>query len=239
MRGTKLRMSMIVVAVALVGAALPSAVEAQVSEGAYFFEDFDDYTAGSGIMGQGGWDTWDSDPSVDAFVSNAQAFTSPNSLEIQGSQDVIHQFAYNSGHWYVYAKVYVPSNQTGDLFFIILNRYGHGAPDNNWSVQVRFSVYDGLVTNVGGTDNPGTGTLPLVTGQWTYLEVDINLDTGMYSVYYQDQLLETMSWSISGDLAISAFDLFSDGDPGTLAGYFDNIYLDTEVPVELTSFSVE
>src|SRR5262245_51882650 len=94
-----------ILAVILCAAAMPARVEAQ-----FFFEDFDSYTAGSSIAGQGGWETWDNNPAADTTVSAAHSFSAPNSLFDAGAADIVHQFTgVNSGLWYFKARTYIPS----------------------------------------------------------------------------------------------------------------------------------
>ncbi len=215
--------------------AVPGIVQAQ-----YFFESFDTYTAGSTIAGQGGWETWTGDPGANTIVVNSFSHSAPNSLAVSGTADIVHQFAgVNTGIWYAKAQTYVPSNQTGDLYFIILNRYdgacaAAGACD--WSVQLRMTASVGLAVNEGGTGVPGTGSTALLTNQWVEVVVEINLTTNQYSIWYNGVLLDILPWTSTGDLNVAAFDLFSSG---STESYMDDVWLDTTVPVELQSFSIE
>jgi hypothetical protein len=235
--------SMCVVVVMLMLAALPATVEAQ-----YFFENFDSYANNSTIMGQGGWETWGSNPSADTVVTNLQSHSSPNSLYDADSADIVHQFAgLTSGTYWAKVWTYVPSTQTGELFFIILNRYDGGTcagTDCNWSVQLAMcnsgcltaGVAAGTATNVGGSDVAGTGSTALVTDQWVEVVVQIDLDANQYSIWYNNVLLDTLAWTQTGDINIAAFDLFSNSSSES---YMDDVYLDPLYPVELTSFTAE
>lgn len=221
-------LSMIGVAVLVL--AVPATVQAQL-----FFDNFDSYAAGSSIIGQGGWDGWDGG-GWDAFVSSAQAASAPNSLAVSGTADVVQQFSgVSGGTWYAKVKTYVPGGQTGDLFFIILDEYAHGGP-YHWAVQVRLNASEGVVENMGGTDVPGGGIVPIITDQWVEIFVEIYLGTNQYAVSYGGSFLDSQQWTVEGQLAVAAFDLFSDGSSES---YMDDVWLDTEIPVELMSFSVE
>ena len=108
-------------------------------------EDFDSYAAGSGIIGQGGWDGWDGDPIWEAYVSDDQSLSSPNSLRLDATSDVVQQFSgFNSGQYQISAWQYFPSTATGYQYFILLNTYNQGGP-YNWSTQIEFG--DGVVFN--------------------------------------------------------------------------------------------
>lgn len=229
--------------VAAVAFALPATVQAQ-----YFFDDFDGYVTGSTIAGQGGWETWGGNPSANATVVNSQSYSTPNSLAVQGAADIVHQFAsLTTGTWYAKAQTYVPSTQSGELFFIILNRYDGGTcagTDCNWSVQLAMcntgcittGVNPGAATNLGGSDIAGTGSTALLTNQWVEVLVQIDLDANQYSIWYNGIMLDTLGWTVSGDINIACFDLFSNG---STESYMDNVWLDTTIPVELQSFDIE
>ena len=63
-----------------------------------FHDDIDSYAANSQIVGQGGWDEWSA--GAGALVSNVQALSLPNSIDINGPSDLIHIYkGYTSGTW--------------------------------------------------------------------------------------------------------------------------------------------
>jgi hypothetical protein len=228
-----------IAAVTLVAAA-PATVEAQ-----FFSENFDSYLAGSQIGGQGGWELWDNNPAANTTVSNAQSFTSPNSLLIAGGADVVRRFTgVNSGIWYAKARIFVPSTSTGEVWFIMLNRYAPLATNNNWSVQLVSCVsgcttagaLPGMAVNLGGSGNPGTGSAPLITDQWVDVRVEINLTSNTYNLFYNHVLIDTKPWQVGGVNEVGAFDLFSNG---ASQGFMDDIWLDPTIPVELTTFTIE
>jgi hypothetical protein len=222
-------------------AAIPAAADAQI----FFAEDFDTYANGSTIAGQGGWETWDNAPGADTTVTNAQSFTAPHSLAVSGAADIVHQFvganAAASATWFARIQTFVPSTASGDMFFILLNQYAPLGPNNNWSVQVALcrtgciSGTPGMVANLGGSDVAGTATVPLIMDQWVELRVEINFTANTYSVFYNNQLMETLPWQQTGTAQIQAVDLFSQSNT---VGFMDGFYLDETLPVELTGFSV-
>lgn len=220
-------------------AVLPLTLQAQA-----FSDNFDSYATGSTIMGQGGWTTWDGTPAWNTTVTAAQAYSPVNSLLVAGPADIVHTFSgVNSGIRYAKAMTYVPSTQTGEMFFILLN----GWPVVNgvsWSVQVALcragctttGALAGMVVNLGGSEVGGGGSTTLITDQWVELRVEVNLGTNQYSVYYNNVLVDTRQWTSTGPLAIAAMDLFSNA---STESYMDNIWLDTTVPVELQSLTIE
>jgi hypothetical protein len=92
------------------------------------------------------------------------------------------------------------------------------------------------VSNLGGTDVPGTGVVPLLTDQWVELIVEIDFGSNLYTVTYGGAFVDIQQWTTAGLLEVGAFDLFSNGSSES---YMDNVWLDTSIPVELMNFDVE
>jgi hypothetical protein len=184
-------------------------------------DNFDSYATGSQMHGQGGWKGWDNSPAAGALTSNAQALSAPNSVDILGGSDLVHEYSgYTSGQWIYTAWQYVPSNFAGTSYFIMLNTYSDGG-SNNWSVQVQFDSTSGQLLS----DNDGA-TLPLITGQWVEIRIEIDLDTDVQTFYYDDQMLYQKSWadgvSGGGVANIAAVDLFANNASSV---FYDNISL--------------
>ncbi len=223
------------VAFALSLMAAPGVVQAQ-----FFSDSFDSYAAGSTIAGQGGWETWANDPTANAVVVNSHSSSPPNSLDVSGTADIVHQFAgLTTGRWIFKTQTYLPSSQQGDLFLVILNRYdGAGCMGTgcNWSVQLDLcqsgctvlGVNPGFATSMGGTDFPGTGSTPLVTDRWVEVEIEIDLDANQYSIWYNNVLLDTLPWTATGDINIGAINVFSFASSES---YIDDVVLDMDLSI--------
>ena len=177
-------------------------------------ENFDSYTAGSGLFGQGGWTAWDDDITWDSLVSNAQSNSPANSVDINGNSDTVYRFDDNlgtidCGQWTLTAMQFVPTDLAGESYFILLNEYLPGGP-YNWSTQVHFdSVSQTVIADFSGE------TLPLVTGQWVPIQVDIDLQADTQTFTYNGTVLYSATWtdqvSGGGQLQIQAMDLFANG----------------------------
>jgi hypothetical protein len=188
------------------GAAAVLALPALVC--ADWYDDFDSYVAGSGLHGQGGWLGWGGDPTWDAYVSDLFSLSSPNSVEITGNSDIVHEYSgYTTGQWTYTAWQYIPTCFEGLSYFILLNTYG---AVNNWSTQVGFDSTTGMVES----EFEGN-TLPLIYDQWVELRVEIDLDLDTQDIFYGGTLLSSKSWtdgvSGGGALNIGAVDLFANG----------------------------
>jgi len=157
-----------------------------------WFEDFDSYTNGSSIHGQGGWKGWYNNPVFTAYVTDIRCRSSPHSLEIKGQSDPVHEFSgYTSGEWIFTAWQYIPTDFSGWSYFILLSHYEDGGVYelNKWAVQIRFnssgiveSDYDDL-------------QLPLITGRWIELRTEIDLDSDWFEFYYDGDLLVEKKWT--------------------------------------------
>ena len=225
--------------------AIPAQVNAAVQGGIFFTDSFDTYATGSTIAGQGGWETWDNNPAADTTVVATQAFNPPNSLNVSGGADIVHQFAgVTTGTWHARVQTYVPSTQEGEMFFILMNTYVVGTHNNpDWSAQIVFCNINclgngipGTVFSLGGGEVGGGGNIPLILDAWVELHVAIDLDNNMYQAFYGGQLFETQQWTLTNPVRLQAFDLFSNG---STESYMDFTWLDTTVPVQLQMFSVE
>lgn len=190
-------------------------------------DNFDSYATGSQMHGQGGWKGWANDPLAGALTSSAQAHSSPNSVDILGASDLVHEYSgYTSGQWIYTAWQYVPSAFTGQSYFIILNTYNDAGSGLSWSVQVQFDAALNQAINTGFTG----GTLPLLKDQWVELRVEIDLDADTQTFFYNNQALYTGTWtgevSGSGALNIGAVDLFANNASSV---YYDDISLASPV----------
>jgi hypothetical protein len=178
-----------------------------LSASAEWSDDFDSYALGSGLHGQGGWHGWDNNPAADAYISDAYAVSPPHSVNITGAADIVHEYeGYASSVWIYTAWQYVPVDFTGSSYFILLNTYNDAGP-YNWSCEVSFNSAGYIESDFDGAQ------LPLITGQWVEIRVEIDLDNDMQTFYYDGAVLYTKSWteglSGAGALNIAAVDLFA------------------------------
>jgi len=194
-------------------------------------EDFDSYQNGSGLHGQGGWKGWDNDPTFDAFVSDLYARSNPHSVEITPTTDIVHEYSgYDTSGRFTYtAWQYIPTDFQGLQYFILLNTYADGGP-NNWSTQVRFD------SGLGVVESEAEGAqLPLITGDWVQVRTEIDLDLDIQEIYYGGRLLTTKSWtdgvSGDGDLNINAVDLYAHQLPTAI--YYDDLSLRQRCPGDI------
>jgi len=174
------------------------------------------------MHGQGGWKGWGNDAGAGAVVSSSQAKSAPNSVNITGGSDLVHQFNYTSGKWQISINQYVPSSVTsGESYLIFLNKYSD-AGDNNWSIQTVGNLATGIFGESGGSDLAGhTSTLPIVRDAWSTWTLDVDLDNNKVQQYYNGVAFgPEHAWQATGANAIGAIDLFANG---TGPVYYDNL----------------
>ena len=199
-----------------------------------WYDDFDSYTAGSGLAGQSLWEEWTGSSGVDANVDNTQQFTPKNSVLVVANNDVVYDFVNlsggqpSSGVWTASIKTYVPLGATGRGWYILMSSY----PTNlAWAVQTSFDATTGLVED-------GTASRRLRVGRWASLVVSIDLVNNRYDSWYDNHpLAVNKAWAPSGgQQVIAALDLY--GDSGGLSGmHFDDARLEKTAggPLALTS----
>jgi phage baseplate assembly protein gpV len=191
-------------------------------------ENFDSYSNGQFLDGgsdDGGWKGWDNTPSSGAYVTNVQSSSSPQSVDINGATDLVHEYAgYTTGKWIYQCMQYLPTDYDGNSYFILLSDYTDGAGQNNkWALVIRFDSANQIVES-----EADALTLPIITGEWVELRTEIDLDTDWFQFYYDNTLLIEKAWTAcwdnsgTGYLAIDAVDLFANTATSV---YYDDMSL--------------
>lgn len=191
-----------------------------------WIDHFDTYVTGSQMHLQGGWKGWDSSPAAGALTSSTQARSPVNSVDVLAGTDLVHEYTgYTTGTWTYTAWQYIPTGMTGNQYFILLNTYADGGP-NNWSTQVCFNSTAGTVVDDIPGDCSTAGTVNIVFDQWVELRVVIDLDANTQTFFYNGQLVYSDTWTehISGGgvANIAAVDLFANGSTSV---FYDDISL--------------
>jgi hypothetical protein len=201
-------------------------------------EEFDCYDAGHSMHGQSGWRGWDADPTFDAIVTNVEARSLPNSLEVTAASDLVCKFAgYSEGQWQFTAWQYIPSgfqsdgdDQFAGTYLILLNTYADGGPheESDWSVQMNFDSNDGMLKVYHG-DRLNTVDVPYIPDEWIEINIKIDMDIDSCTIYYNGDFVVEYSWTggVLGDgggaLNIGAVDLFANGSTSV---YWDDLSLE-------------
>ena len=196
-------------------------------------DDFDSYTAGSLLHGQGGWEAWDLTIELSPYVSNEKYRSSPNSVEIDYDDegiiwsDIIHMFyGVNSDQWTITAWWFLPEEFVGVSNFVLHNKYEHGVHEFPRDTSVvlqadgQFDVIDDLHT---------LENLPLIRGEWIEIRIEIDFDLDTYDAYYNSTLLSSASWTRGeGQKNLACINLCNDGEVSNVT-YFDDINIEGDV----------
>lgn len=199
--------------------------------GGPFSEDFDSYAAGDQMHGVNGWKGWGNDVNAGALVSDAQAHSGANSVDVNGVSDLVHEFSASSGQWVFTAWQYIPGNVTGQPYFIMLNTYDDACATCNWTLQLCFDPTSGNVFDDSAASCSGN-SIPFVTDQWAEIRIEIDLDADSFDLFYNNTpLISGGVWSQhtsgGGATTIGAVDLWSNGSS---AVYYDDISLVPDAP---------
>ncbi|MCH8853147.1 MAG: hypothetical protein IID41_10920, partial [Planctomycetes bacterium] len=197
---------------------IPDATRSAMGGGVDWDDDFESYPDGNCMHGDGGWEGWDNNSTWDACLQEVTWHSSNSAVDVSGNADLVRVYsAYTSGVWNYCTWQFIPNNFSGESFFILLNSY----PAFNWSTQISFDSATGLVES----EFEGA-TLPMITGQWVQLCVEIDLDADTQTITYDGVLLSLKSWtegvSGGGAVNIGAVDLFANGASSI---YYDDFTL--------------
>lgn len=187
-----------------------------------FNDDFESYTLGSNLHGQGGWTGWDGNSAAGAVVSSAAAFSGSQSVDIVGASDLVHTFVdVTSGLWTLSVQQYVPSSSSGTSQLVLWNSYPSPGAWKDASVQIRYNLTAGWVTS-DFDSSPTPNALAILKDQWVESRFEINLNDNLVTEYYNNQLLYSHPWQTAGLDQLQALDLYANS-AGSV--YYDNVVL--------------
>lgn len=193
--------------VVLVGVTLVAATGANA-----WFDGFEDYAAGSGIIDQGTWVGWNRTGTDDAPVTDAIAASGEKSLQLGGEAmvDLVPEFTgVTSGVWTMTAQTYIPENATTGYFDIGWVTWDEGAQAHIWCGAISFDLPNGTVE----------GTLPLVRDQWIEAKAVFDVDAMTVATYYNG--VESNDPGGFGEHEVAGLDIWTAEGTSTL--YIDDI----------------
>ena len=184
---------------------------------------FEEWTAGEYLVDNaesGFWTTWSDAPATaeDAFVSDEQSVSPSNSVEMEGTSDLVLKMGdKTSGVYQFNVKYWIDTDFGG-----YINLQHFEAPGIEWAVEVYFGATTG---DNNGFMYAGSADSIYFThphAQWMQLEFMIDLDNDWAEFYLDDVMLA--EWQ---------FSLQAQGEVGTPQLGGSNIYsgaMGTEVP---------
>ena len=162
-------------------------------------------------------------PSAGALVSNLRAQAGAKSIRISGSSDLVHEFALAGGKWVLTAWQYIPSQTTGTTYFILLNTYKDGGP-NDWSIQTQYNLATGAITPWSGAVGQGG---KIKYNEWVPIQLVIDLDGNTFEEYYDGVMIATDQWDDDAHGTFQAIDLYGNSASSV---YYDEITIDNANP---------
>ncbi len=213
-----------------------------------FFDNFDSYTAGQYLCTQTtDWVPWSGTPggNDDAYVSDEQANSTPNSVKIEGAaSDIVHMFGnLTTGHYMVSFQYYVAA-ACGGYFNLMHDFTGESRDDlrNEWAIESYFASDGSGYINAGGS-SAATFTYP--NGAWFECRIDIDLDNDLAEYYVNGNFVHGWQWSLqatgsAGMCQLGVVDFFAAAPTGDTVTYFFDDFTFAEVSAsrELTGYNV-
>jgi len=152
------------------------------SQTVVFSDNFDSYTAGGMLAAQNptDWTTWSDTVggSDDATISTDIAVSTPNSLKITGTSDIIYPFGnLTTGHYLVSFKWYVVASGNGAYFNMLHTLAG---ASSEWAFECYMNATGNGVLYLQDVQN--TFTFTPNTFMDVQLDVDLDLDTIMLTI---------------------------------------------------------
>ena len=206
------KLSVIVTALALLSVCSLASAQA-------FNEDFESYAAGKALHGVGGWKGWGNAANAGASTSDKYAYSGKISVNVTGGTDLVQPFALNGGVWQFSAMQYVPTEATGETYFIILNQYDDAASANDWSIQLHYNASSKTIT---AEAEGGSATATIIFGRWVQIKFIIDLDNNTCDWYYDGVKIATHKWDSDNHTTLQALDLYANNASPV---YYDDIRL--------------
>jgi hypothetical protein len=209
-----------------------------------YSDDFESYTAGSGIADQEGvwWNTWSGTPgsTEDPTVSSAYAFAGVNSIMVSGVNDGVIEFPdYTTGRYRIEFYIMVPEGKLG--YYNIMQNFVPSGTGLVWGMQVMLK--NGIMT----IDGAGYGAVEYnyTPGTWFKVQHFIDLNSDWVDMYIDDQLVHAYQWSkgVAGTGTLNKLDAFDfyawdDNGSGTPEYYMDNFLIEqVETPYPAVNFA--
>lgn len=175
---------------------------------------FEEWNSGDYLVDNdvsGFWTTWSDLPgtSEDAFVVDEQSVSPSNSVEMEGTSDLVFKMGdKTSGIYQFNVKYWIESGFCG-----YINLQHFQSPGIEWAVEVYFAAGTGADNAWLFAGDPVEILFTYTHEQWMQLEFIVDLDDDWAEFYIDDVLIA--EWQ---------FSLQAQGDPGALQLGGSNIY---------------
>lgn len=205
-----------------------------------FSDNFDSYTSGELLVQQNhvNWDTWShiAGGAEDAPISNIYYSSSPNSLHINTSSDIIYEFLnQTTGSFEITFDMFIPSSSLGG-YFNIQHYYNPGIL---WAFECYFSNDSTGYILAGGT----TYNFNYPENNWFGIEGNIDLNSDSINIIIDNNIIA--SWPFhyvdndtNGICQLGSLNFYSASPTGSGDYYIDNFVFTEIVPAELPEIQV-
>ncbi len=206
-----------------------------------FEDNFDTYTAGTGVVAQNAsWSYWSAATNTEALVSSAFASSGLNSVNISGTTNdlVLPIGPFTTGKYDLKFKMLIPTGSTG-AYFNALHLWTNASATYEWAGDVFFDA-SGLATWTTGFVSGGASA-PMGLDTWFDVQITADLDNDLGRLYFNGVVANEWQWSLNnangnaGTNAIAGVDFY-----GTDASSTDgNYYIDDVQLIESTGVTVK
>ncbi len=187
---------------------------------------FDDMNVGDYLAqtdDTGFWTTWSNQPggAEDAQITDAQSSSPSNSVDVEGSTDLIFKMGNRtSGKYEFDVKYYIEPGFGG-----YINFQHFEVPGTEWAFEVYFGATESGYITVGGQDYG----FDFNAGEWLQLSFIVNLDVDTAQYFLNDELIHEWPFHFkagdeNGTMQLGGADLFAGAPTGeTPHYYFDDV----------------
>lgn len=158
-----------------------------------YTQNFDSYSNNDYVSTIPNWYTWSGGTGTaeDPLVKTTEASSLANSMRITTTNDIVYLNGdLTSGTHSVKFNMFVPSGKYG-----YFNLEHFDTPATEWAVDVFFDGSgNGSITAAGVTN---AATFSFNTDEWFNVEVLVNLDDDLATVYINNTAIHTWQWSIN------------------------------------------
>jgi hypothetical protein len=206
-----------------------------------FEDNFDSYTAGTGVVSQNAsWSFWSAATNTDALVSSTVAASGLNSVNISGTTNdlVLPIGPFTTGKYDVKFKMLIPTGSTG-AYFNALHIWTNATATYEWAGDVFFDA-SGLATWTTGFASGGAAA-PMGLDTWFDVQITADMDNDMGRLYFNGVLATEWQWSLNnangnaGTNALAGIDFYGTDASNTDGNYF----IDDVQVIESTGVSVK
>jgi hypothetical protein len=204
-----------------------------------FEDNFDTYTAGTGVVAQNtNWAFWSAAAPSDANVSSDFASSGANSINVDGtSNDLVLPIGpYSSGKYDIKFKMYLPAGSGG--YFNALHTWSGSAATYQWACDVFFDGTGVATWTTGGTP---AGAVTVGTDTWFDVQITADMDNDLGRIYLNGVPANEWQWSLNNaDGNAGANTLAAINFYGTNASNGNgNYYIDDVQVIESTGIGVK